>query len=384
MEDQLELAHLGLAERLEGLTDSLAHSQQEIPLLKVAVGFDGYVDKIFHAVKMRRPDERLFFSEIKEFAFHIESLSGKSGQVELVLQETKIGGNAPILSHGLGSLGVKTQCIAAMGWPEVHPIFKGISGNVELVSVNDPSKSDAFEFKDGKLIFSECTPFDEFDWELIKTRLGLSSLKESISNSRLLAIVDWVNLPKASDIWKGLLEDIIKGNKGFCDKFFFDLCDPSRKSREEILEVLEIISLYKPYGEVVLGLNQNEANKIYQALTDEDPSGLSLIKIGKSIFDQKYVHRLLIHPTDYSISFADEGISIMPGRVVERPKVLTGAGDNFNAGFALGWMLGFEISNCLLLAMATSGAYIQTGNSPDIPQLIDYIRNWSVELTSLK
>ena len=54
----------------------------------------------------------------------------------------------------------------------------------------------------------------------------------------------------------------------------------------------------------------------------------------------------------------------------------TGAGDHFNSGFCLGRMLGFDNRGCLLTGVTTSGYYVRTGQSPDIGNLAEMLRDW--------
>ena len=48
--------------------------------------------------------------------------------------------------------------------------------------------------------------------------------------------------------------------------FFFDLTDPAKRSREDILEVLQVISRFQGYAETCLGLNFNEALQVCETL----------------------------------------------------------------------------------------------------------------------
>jgi sugar/nucleoside kinase (ribokinase family) len=60
--------------------------------------------------------------------------------------------------------------------------------------------------------------------------------------------------------------------------------------------------------------------------------------------------------------------------------VQTGGGDNLNAGYCLGLLLGLDPSQCMILGMASSGSYVQESQSPDVTQLISYLKNWIEEL----
>ena len=92
---------------------------------------------------------------------------------------------------------------------------------------------------------------------------------------------------------------------------------------------------------------------------------------------------LLIHPIDRTILFHQREVIEMQGRLVTEPKVLTGGGDNLNGGYCLGLLAGFSVTECMLLGMATSGAYIQNGVSPDLKEIIDYVNVWKDELIQL-
>ena len=162
--------------------------------------------------------------------------------------------------------------------------------------------------------------------------------------------------------------------------FFFDLCDPSKRSKEEIVAALAVINRYKPYGKVTLGLNENEAKKIYVALEGESVETTDLQSIIKYIFSKMSVHQILVHPTDCSFIGSKSGVFEVKGRLVPEPRILTGGGDNLNAGFCLGLLMDLPIQQAMILGMANSGAYITNGVSPEIEDLISYLEVWNKEI----
>jgi hypothetical protein len=358
------------------------------------VGFDGFIDIIQKAVKKNANGETTFFNTIHDFAAHLDRMNGKSGQVEFVTSQIKMGGNAPILSHALSKLGIKNKCLGAMGFPEIDPMFSYRNQLDNLISISPPGKSNAVEFANGKIIFSDLSVFQKYNWDFIKRRVNFIELRKAVEKSKLVALVDWANLPHATDLWQGFLKDVVIpiGNR---DQFFlFDLCDPSKKPGSQIRKVLRLISQFSYYGKVILGLNENEANHIWAAFNhveNTSPKSLnvpSLETVGHDIFQRVHVNTLLIHPLDRTLVFRDEKkfnenpVIILKGHVIKNPKVQTGGGDNLNAGFCLGLLAGFEIQYCMLLGMATSGAYLQNGTSPDINDLMAYIKNWIGEKES--
>lgn len=344
--------------------------------LSVMVGFDGYVDNLYGVVQKKSGTQKHHFPDISSFSKHIGQLAGKSGQVELVLKATKIGGNATIMSQALGSLGFQVHCLGTLGHPQLHPVFQSLHPNVFPHTMAMPGLSDAFEFNDGKLIFSDCGSFDTLDWERVKDNVGLEKIKEIYLQCQMLAAVDWVNLPYATDIWQGLLNEIVRPSGQLSKKFFFDLADPSRKSNAEIRDALEVISDFSGYGEVALGLNENETNLVFAALYEDEHADFSLEEKASKIFQAITVDSLIIHPVDRSFVISKVGLVSQKGRIVKDPKILTGGGDNFNAGYVLGWLRNLEMGERLLLGMACSGAYIQNGKSPDLAELKEYLELW--------
>lgn len=354
---------------------------------KVFIGFDGFVDLIQKAVKKKEEKKNLYFNTIKEFSAHLNTLSGKSGQVELTTTQVKAGGNAPILANALGNVGTKSYCLGAMGLPALQSVFKTIHKECEKISVCNPGKSQAIEFDDGKIILSDLEVFNEYDWNFIKDKIGLQKMREYAKEADAFAFVDWVNLPEASAIWQGFLDDIIKPIKKKDAIFLFDLCDPSKKSAQQIDEVLDLISSFSRYGRVTLGLNENETYKIWLAMNGKDFRSVQpnvilpdIKKAGSFIYHSMNIESLLVHPIDRSLVFRKDGIIELAGRFVKQPKVQTGGGDNLNAGFLLGLLAGLDIQLCMLLGMAASGAYVQNGYSADKQDLTEYIEVWAKEI----
>jgi hypothetical protein len=366
--------------------------QKRLSFSEVFIGFDGFIDTIQKAVTQRTNESIFYFDTITHFADHLHKLNGKSGQVELVTNKIKMGGNAPILANALGELDVKTKCFGAMGLPEINPLFKNTDPLVEMISLSPPGKSSAIEFDDGKIIFSDLSVFKNYNWDHIKQTIDIATINRAIVKCKLFALVDWANLPEATDLWQGFLEDIIKP-RGKQEQFFlFDLCDPSKKSVQQIDEVLDLISDFSAYGKVTLGMNENEANKIWMALNGYDHATgkqdieiPSLQTVGYFIYRAMDIDTLLIHPVDCTLVFKDQNkfkkqsVIEMKGNVVTEPNVLTGGGDNLNAGYCLGLLNGFEVHHCMLLGMAASGAYVKSGVSPSVKDIVEYIEQWIIK-----
>lgn len=352
---------------------------------QVFVGFDGFVDTIMKVVKHKHNYHNDYFKTISEFASFIHDAPGKSRQFELVAQQVKQGGNAPILAHALSRLGLTSYCAGSLGDPSIHSVFAGMDAT-RLISLANPGDSHAIEFTDGRIILSELSAFDKYDWKMIKGTHGIDKIRKAILDSALVAFVDWANLPYASEIWDGVLHDIIKPSDRHDFKFFFDLCDPSKKTTEQIDEILDIISCFSRYGTVTLGLNEQETIRIWSALygADGESNRHALMPLvesaGDAVFKMINIDSLLVHPVDRTILYRANSIINQKGRLVSEPRVVTGGGDNLNAGFIYGLLNQFPVEKCMLMGMATSGAYVQNGASPSVDDVRKYVDVWIHEV----
>jgi len=344
------------------------------------VGLDGYIDKIQHPVQFQKKEGDVYYQTLSEFGGKIVAASHQSAQVELVTQQTKFGGNAPIMANALASLQIPNVCLGTFGYPEIEEDFKAIHKNSELISVGEPARTNALEFNDGKLILSELSSFQDLDWATVKQKIKWDDLKEKMERAELIALVDWCNLPHATSLWKGILEDIIsQQNTKQHRQFFFDLADPSKKGVDEVLGVISVIQEYSAYGTVTLGLNENETNKIFNLLHAERVDW-DLHAKGQYIFDTIHLNTLVIHPLDGCITFQRDKHFALKKKLIPHPKVTTGGGDNFNAGYCLGMLYGFPTEYCMALGMATSGSYVANGRSPEIQDIVDFLNHWLQEI----
>lgn len=360
---------------LSQLEGKLRLLQQRPISKKVVVGFDGFIDSIRKAVRSRDAGGVQHYTTLIEFADRIKNASGRSGQIEMDVQKVKAGGNAPILSAALSNFKIPVTCLGSID----HPVFKTLSNQCKTVSLLPPGESDAIEFSDGKLILSDLSVFEKYDWEYIKRTVGLDKLASMYSDARVIALVDWVNVVHAEKIWEGVLEDIIKPSKRKDYIFFFDLCDPSKKSALEIDDILDLISEFSPYGRVTLGLNENEALSIWSALTNSTKKE-SVEEAGRFLHYAMNIETLLIHPIDRTLVFTNRDVTTLPGRFVTDPKVQTGGGDNLNAGFILGQLADLSTTESAILGMAASGSFVQEGKSAELTTLIQYINTWKEEV----
>src|SRR5580692_378120 len=137
------------------------------------VGLDGFVDEILHVVDKRESAEVYHrLPTIAKLADRLAGAAGKSTNLELVNQITKLGGNGPIMANALASFGMKVTYLGNLGYPNLHPVFADFAKRAEVHSIAEPGTTDALEFEDGKVMVGKHTSLKQVNWENIQSRFG--------------------------------------------------------------------------------------------------------------------------------------------------------------------------------------------------------------------
>src|SRR5207244_7893635 len=124
-----------------------------------------------------------------------------------------------------------------------------------------------------------------------------------------------------------------------------------------------------------LGLNLKESVEIADVLglpgraKPED----SLEEHAAGIRAELNLECVVIHPRRAAAAATESETASFAGPFVQQPKISTGAGDHFNAGFCLGQILGFSLIESLCTGVSTSGFYVRTGESPSAARLGEFI-----------
>jgi sugar/nucleoside kinase (ribokinase family) len=73
-------------------------------------------------------------------------------------------------------------------------------------------------------------------------------------------------------------------------------------------------------------------------------------------------------------TYSKDGAWWSEGPFTDNPKITTGAGDHFNAGFSIARLCGFSPLTSLAIATCTSGHYVRTAQSPSTGQVVDLLK----------
>jgi hypothetical protein len=351
------------------------------PRIKALIGLDGFVDEVVHVVDKRTGiDDFIRLESMAEYGRRIAKSAGLSTNIEMVTVQQKLGGNGPIFANALIAYGMDLTYIGALGVPDIHPIFKEMVSGCRAISIADPARTDAIEFFDGKIISSKLETFKEVNWKSIREKVGIENLVKMIDECRLVGFENWTMVHYMSEIFEHILSEVLPKLSPKEDKpvIFFDLADPEKREPGDIAHALDLIGQFASHFSVVLGLNKKEACEIAELLGMKIGSynAQKLSEMAEYIYAKIHVEILFIHPTKEAYAISREGCFHVQGPYCKQPKLTTGAGDNFNAGFIFGIAAGFGIKDSLILGTATSGFYVRKARSPKLPEIMEFLQNW--------
>lgn len=362
-----------LAAHLRAASDRLTSCQ-------VVAGFDGFVDEIISVVNSRQNlQEWEKVPAITDFQALIAQAAGHSSLREIVIERLDAGGCAVNLSDGLAELGVTVDCFATMGSPR-NPAFDSLAAKAHgcFSWGTQYGRTLAFEFADGKLMYSAVSQLTEFNTNLLENALRDDQYFHSCRKAGVIALTDWTLYPHMTACWE-LLQNKIYSQLSHRPYFFIDLVDPSSRNDVDILAMLTVLKKFEQYGPTILGLNGNEAN-ILSRILDLRLTGSDLSNVKQQARELRKnlgIDQVVIHHRKFAALANTTDTVAAEGPFCPAPKKSTGAGDRFNAGYCLALLLQLDPLSCLNLAAAVTGLFVRKGHSATLDELITFIERWA-------
>lgn len=345
----------------------------------VVTGFDGFVDEMITLVAERQSlDEFTPVPDIETFGALVSAAAGHSSLREIVVNAVHPGGCAVNLGDGLAALGVQVDCFATLGEPP-HPAFASTTARFRSTHSwgREPGRTLAFEFSDGKLMYSSVRQLQEFTADDVSRRLDDGAYAAACTQAQVIALTDWTLYPHMTKVWRLLLREVFAKLR-HRPHFFFDLVDPSSRAAEDILAMLETLPMFEPIGPVTLGLNGNEANILARLsnLREASPAGEDVLRLAGELRATLGISTVVIHRNMLAAAAGGHETAIVDGPHCAKPLKSTGAGDRFNAGCVLGLLLRCKLEECLALGCGTAGLFVRIAESPTRKALSDFLRSW--------
>jgi len=359
------------------VVEQLASAHTHLAKSHVLVGLDGFVDTILHVVAQRESASKYTRMEgMRDFAGKIDAAAGLSANFEFVTQMVKLGGNGPIMANALCSFGTPLTYIGSLGVPSVHPVFADLARHARVISIAEPGYTDAIEFEDGKLMCGKHESLKEVNWANLIGQVPEDALLGIFGEASLIALVNWTMLTQMSAIWTKIASRIAPQLSGEKRWLFFDLADPAKRSRDDIAAALEQISKFQKHFRVILGMNLQESRQVGEVLGFPAPDETygTVTHHASEIREALKIDTVVIHPTHFAAAADSAGATHVVGPFTAKPKITTGAGDHFNAGFCIGRLLGLDLAASLQIGVASSGYYVRNAESPHLEDIRKFLR----------
>ncbi|MFN0131924.1 MAG: carbohydrate kinase family protein [Phycisphaerales bacterium] len=354
------------------------------------VGFDGFIDSITDMVDRRHtmsPEGYSRLPTIASFAERCAAAAGRSTNIERVVKERRFGGNGPLMAGALARLGCPTAFIGAIGAESetpgaIHPTFAEFASWCDrVIPICPPCETVCLEFDDGKLMLNETSGVQRVTWPRLVEAIGLDQIRAAVERARLLGIVNWSLMGGVPGIWEGLIRDVLPAITAAPRRLMIDLSDPAKRSDPDIADALAILARLEAAGmRVTLGLNLAEAVRLdavadTRMLGDPDINSDRLVAAADSLRRCLRIDTIVIHPRQGAAAATPHDAGWFDGPLTPRPRLSTGAGDHFNAGFALAQALSLPLAQCLAVGCAESGVYVRDARSPDCFRLLEFLRD---------
>jgi hypothetical protein len=390
-------------------------SRETIAGAHALVGFDGFVDSITRLVDVRssmEPSAYRAITSIRALAERIGAAAGLSTNIERVTVEDRFGGNGPLMAGALARLGAPVAFVGAIGevggasssagGGAIHPQFAEFASRcAEVVAVGPPSHTVCLEFDDGKVMLNETGAVQAVTWARVVEVVGRARLEAMVARARLLGIVNWSLMGGVPGIWEGLAREVLPRVGGIAGadgarRLFVDLSDPAKRTDADVGAMLGHLRMLEGAGlRVMLGLNMAEASRIARVAGVRDGGdavsldGVAVAALARDIRARTGLSEVVVHPRHGAAACAREGGGVgggegggaesaavttwVDGPLVASPRLSTGAGDHFNAGYALARTIGLGLAEALAVGVSTSGAYVRDAESPTVARVCEVL-----------
>jgi sugar/nucleoside kinase (ribokinase family) len=345
-------------------------------LPSVAIGFDGFVDEMISVVGERQSLAAFkAVPDIATFGGLVTQAAGHSSLREIVVNAVHPGGCAVNMGDGLAALGVPVDGFATLGEP-IHPAFATLMAGFRSVHSwgREPGRTLAFEFDDGKLMFSAVTQLADFTPESVAARLADGAYAAACAQAHVIALTDWTLYPHMTAVWR-LLQEKVFARLTHRPAFFIDLVDPSSRSPDDIRAMLKTLSAFAATGPLTLGLNGTEANILARlfGLPEAEKEPGSVLGQAHCLRERLGIAEVVVHHGKFAAVAGSAGLATEPGAYCAKPRKITGAGDRFNAGYCLGLLLQLDVRSRLICAHASAGFFVRQARSATLRELADFI-----------
>ncbi len=366
---------------LGALAKTLREQATTLQEKRVVAGFDGFVDELIVPID-ERSDENTYtvIDSMDRFGKMISAASGRSSLNEIQIESIDAGGCSVNLSDALNHAGVRVDFFGTLGDP-IHPAFNQFASECRSCStwLDGHGLTLALEFKDGKYMLASMSDLAKVTPTLIEHKISDGVFAGKCADAELIVMNNWTLYPHMTACWDYLNEQVYS-KLTHNPYIFIDLVNPSSRSKDDIMAMMDCLKRLNTHGRVILGLNLNEADILagFIGVDEAHAEADKVLEQSKAICAHLDIYEVVTHGVSINcVAGVDYHADGVAGPYCEKPKKSTGAGDRFNAGYCLGLLLGVEPEQRLQLGVASSGYFIRNAKSATLSNMIEFIESWN-------
>ncbi|WP_410766353.1 hypothetical protein [Haloferax sp. DFSO60] len=342
---------------------------------RVVFGFDGYIDRVREVVSERQSATEFDrVSTLDAFADRVNSSieAESSLSFEWIQRGVRTGGHVSHLARAFGEFGFDPAIVGCLGHPPEDPFIEEF-GEFTLESIGSPGYTDAVEFTDGKLMLTEIGTLMTLDWDAIESRVGIDRLAELIDGSDLFGMGYWSEMPELPDVARGLREELWPTLSDPPETLLLDPGDLRKRESDVVAEGVEQVSNLDDVVDVAVSANRYETRYLAQLVGAPESD---FVAESQAAFEHLGVTRFVGHGIDAAHLVDANGLASVQVPRTDDPVLTTSSGDHFNAGLALGHILGLDPHEMLVLGNAVAGHFVRNGTPPTYLEIRNFVSSY--------
>lgn len=343
----------------------------------VVFGFDGVMDRVRTVVRERTgPAEYESMTGVEEFGTRITDSAAldASCSLEWLTDDVRPGGHVSHLGRAFERLGFAPTLVGTFGDPPAAP-FREEYDRADLVSVGEPSTTDAIEFGDGKVMLSETGKLATMDWTHLEEALGRDALAAHLDGADALGVGYWSTIPRLPAILEGLAEDLWPSLDDPPARAIVDPADVRRLSASARRGGLDAMGALDDRMPVTVSANHPESVELAR-MSGARVDGDSLVDVAEAVHECIEVERFVAHSASTAVAVTDEGTDVVAVPRCAEPAMTTSAGDHFNAGLLLADLLGVDRGAALVVASSLAGFFVRNAAPPSYEELVAFVETY--------
>lgn len=345
---------------------------------RVVLGFDGFLDRVREMVANREsPTSYQPIRTLKdvEERLHDSTQSNSSCTFEWTRRTLRTGGHTVNVGRALRAQNYDLTLIGTFGQPPMEPFREEFPG-AELVSIEEPGRTDAVEFDDGKLLLADTGGIPQLDWDTILDRVPVDRWVEHLDGADVLGMGYWSILPALPTILKGLLETVWPRCSSPPSTVLMDPADVRQVPGDRIQEGIHALREFSDRARVIVSANRTETRRL-AALDDRDDGRKDTpMNAARKARRALGVSVFVCHGMDGAVWVDPRQTAQIQTPTTREPELTTGAGDVFAAGLIAGQTQGLSPGASLILGSAMAGEFVREGRPPDPDRLRRHLRRF--------